>query len=260
MIRLLICSRFTRGWTPQELIAPQCMFFLDSWWHTNARGSTKASMIPLLTDITNIDVHLLDGSRLLSSFSVAQKMSWAASRKTTRVEDIAYSLLGIFDLSMPLLYGEGNRAFYRLQEAIMHSTPDLSILAWTALPVPDLSDATFTCSGPVYSRLQPFAPDPRQIPDTPMLSGVLAASPAPFKVCCHYELSTEGDELPDGFTINNIGICIISTTHLHQEPPGGDFLILPVNCVAANRAQLGIRLRQVGSKHYVRTEPWKLFG
>ena len=67
-------------------------------------------------------------------------MSWAATRKTTRIEDTAYSLLGIFDINMPLLYREEHKAFHRLQEEIIWSTPDLSLLAWTVAPVPNLSN------------------------------------------------------------------------------------------------------------------------
>jgi hypothetical protein len=64
---------------------------------------------------------------------VARKMSWAGNRETTRVKDVAYSLLGIFEVNMPLLYGEGKRAFIRLQEEILKETSDQSILAWNPL-------------------------------------------------------------------------------------------------------------------------------
>ena len=57
-------------------------------------------------------------------------MSWAAKRKTTRVEDEAYCLLGLFDINMPTLYGEGRNAFYRLQEEIMRTSVDPSLFAW----------------------------------------------------------------------------------------------------------------------------------
>ena len=68
----------------------------------------------------------------LADISVARRMSWAATRETTRVEDQAYSLLGIFDINMPTLYGEGQRAFRRLQEEILRRVPDQSIFAWGA--------------------------------------------------------------------------------------------------------------------------------
>jgi hypothetical protein len=72
------------------------------------------------------------GRTSLSNFSIAQRMSWAAHRKTTRVEDIAYCLMGLFGVNMPMLYGEGDRAFIRLQEEIMRIFDDDSIFAWKA--------------------------------------------------------------------------------------------------------------------------------
>lgn len=66
----------------------------------------------------------------LTNFTVAEKMSWATGRDTTRVEDRAYSLLGIFDINMPLLYGEGHKAFQRLQCQIIETTEDYTIFAW----------------------------------------------------------------------------------------------------------------------------------
>ncbi|KAH9846720.1 hypothetical protein C2E23DRAFT_743388, partial [Lenzites betulinus] len=66
----------------------------------------------------------------VESASVAKRMSWAAERKTTRVEDRAYSLLGIFGVHMSPIYGEGTNAFLRLQEEIIKHIPDQSIFAW----------------------------------------------------------------------------------------------------------------------------------
>jgi hypothetical protein len=120
---------FTRGWTLQELIAPKNVEFYDRAW--NKRG-TKASLQIDISLITRIDVTVLDDIEELAAVPVARRMSWAAGRKTTRVEDIAYSLLGIFDVNIPLIYGEGARAFIRLQEAIAESTSDLSLFAWCA--------------------------------------------------------------------------------------------------------------------------------
>lgn len=83
-----------------------------------------------ITAVTGINDEALSG-RGLRVYSVAQRMSWAASRETTRDEDIAYCLMGLFDVNMPLLYGEGGvKAFIRLQEAIIQSSEDHSILAW----------------------------------------------------------------------------------------------------------------------------------
>src|SRR6266480_980749 len=84
----------------------------------------------MLERITGIPVDILCGGNL-SEYCVAEIMSWAQNRKTTRVEDVAYSLLGLFNINMPLLYGEGNKAFVRLQEEILKSTGDYSLFAWT---------------------------------------------------------------------------------------------------------------------------------
>jgi hypothetical protein len=91
---------FTRGWTLQELIAPEHMVFLSKNW---TKLGNKDRFYRLLSDITSIDTDVLQYSEAISRISVARKMSWAARRITTRVEDRAYSLLGIFDLNMPLL-------------------------------------------------------------------------------------------------------------------------------------------------------------
>jgi hypothetical protein len=72
----------------------------------------------MLSDRTGIDVELLrlDPSSMLSDYSVAQRMAWAARRRPTRIKDRADSLMGLFNVNMPLIYGEGERAFERLQE------------------------------------------------------------------------------------------------------------------------------------------------
>lgn len=114
---------FTRGWTLQELLAPEWVIILADDWSTLG---TKASLATDLTAITGI-THLFN----FEEASVAQKMSWAAHRKTTRLEDRAYSMMGLFDVNMPLLYGEGNKAFIRLQLEILSRSDDESIFAWS---------------------------------------------------------------------------------------------------------------------------------
>ena len=125
-LRSLRESRWLRrGWTLQELIAPRRLVFFDRHWRNIGR---KSEMIRTLSSITGIHIPALCGD--LSDFTVAQRMSWAVERQTTRTEDIAYCLLGLFNINMPLLYGEGPRAFQRLQEEILRSSTDTSILAW----------------------------------------------------------------------------------------------------------------------------------
>ncbi|KAK0638509.1 heterokaryon incompatibility protein-domain-containing protein [Cercophora newfieldiana] len=126
----LAASRwFTRGWTLQELIAPKDVRFYSASW---TFIDTKAKMYILISEITGIDQHILTGGDL-ETISVARRMSWVSTRKTTRIEDIAYCLLGIFDINLPLIYGEGRKAFQRLQEAIMLKTHDQSLFAWGQL-------------------------------------------------------------------------------------------------------------------------------
>ncbi|KAI0325309.1 HET-domain-containing protein [Cubamyces sp. BRFM 1775] len=121
---------FERGWTLQELIAPARVVFLTQTWRT--LGS-KYMLAAVIEQVTAIQQEILTGERPLDSVSVAQRMSWAAKRKTTRIEDRAYSLLGIFGINMPTIYGEGPRAFVRLQEEILRRIPDQSIFAWGRL-------------------------------------------------------------------------------------------------------------------------------
>lgn len=87
-------------------------------------------MESLISNITNISAPFLKVVESFMYASVAQKMSRASQRTTTRVEDIAYCLIGIHNVHMPLLYGEGVNAFYRLQLEIIKTSSDESIFAW----------------------------------------------------------------------------------------------------------------------------------
>ncbi|KAH8763052.1 heterokaryon incompatibility protein-domain-containing protein [Diaporthe sp. PMI_573] len=122
------CRWFTRSWTLQELIAPLHMKFFDRDWRF---CFTKAVASVALSKITGIDFGVLSHHIDLSAVSVAQKMSWAGTRQATRKEDVAYSLLGIFGINMPMLYGEEERAFLRLQAEIISTCPDTTIFAWS---------------------------------------------------------------------------------------------------------------------------------
>ncbi|KAF2250302.1 HET-domain-containing protein [Trematosphaeria pertusa] len=116
---------WTRGWTLQELLAPAVVEFYDANW---IEIGTKLSLHEQITEITGIDEGILRGTSLLQR-NAAVRMSWAAGRETTRVEDRAYSLMGLFAVNMPLLYGEGERAFTRLQEEIMRAQEDYTLFA-----------------------------------------------------------------------------------------------------------------------------------
>lgn len=143
---------FKRGWTLQELIAPANLSFYDSTWQPIG---TRNELSDQVSEITGINQkYLCHNAASPHSASVAQRMSWASSRVTKRKEDVAYSLLGLFNVNMPMLYGEGIRAFQRLQEEIIRQSDDLSILAWDHA---DSNDGSY--------------------------SGYLARSPADFSGC-----------------------------------------------------------------------------
>jgi hypothetical protein len=109
------------------LIAPESVVFYGVDW---VELGNKRQLSNSLAKITQIPEEILLRPHWIQSTSIAKRMSWAAHRETTRVEDMAYSLMGIFGVNMPLLYGEGKSAFIRLQEAIMKDSEDLSLLAW----------------------------------------------------------------------------------------------------------------------------------
>ena len=124
---------FTRGWTLQELIAPsELVFYVESKGETWAELGRKSDWSGLLVDITGIDLDILEGTESLEHMSIAKRMSWASHRQTTRPEDLAYCLMGIFSVNMPMMYGEGEKAFIRLQEEIMRYSDDQSLFAWTS--------------------------------------------------------------------------------------------------------------------------------
>ena len=153
-----------------------------------------------ISEIAGIDANALlrspnnlNGNVALSSFCVAKRMSWASNRETTRPEDIAYCLLGIFDVNMPLFYGEGDRAFLRLQEEIIRRTDDDSILAWGREP----------------EMGHPLGLVPHHV-ELEMAEGynerdLLASSPKDFIHCANLKY-TSGPNSP--FTLTNVGLQI----------------------------------------------------
>ncbi|KAL5370906.1 hypothetical protein DPSP01_014602, partial [Paraphaeosphaeria sporulosa] len=134
---------FTRGWTLQELLAPSRLVLYDVEW--NVIG-TKDKLADKVSQITNINRDYFSTNNSLQRASFAERMSWASARTTKRLEDIAYCLLGIFDINMPLLYGEGARAFQRLQEEIVKRSDDQSILAWPSSSTETDGDTLFAYS------------------------------------------------------------------------------------------------------------------
>lgn len=123
---------FTRAWTLQELLAPEKVKFYDHEW---CKIGDKSNLRELISSVTYIEDKFLAGVQI-STASVAKRMSWASKREATRAEDWAYSLMGMFGVQMPMLYGEGGpNAFLRLQRKILKMSDDESIFAWTTGPL-----------------------------------------------------------------------------------------------------------------------------
>lgn len=212
---------FTRGWTLQELIGPSKLVFFSREW---IEVGTKITLRDELAEITGISVGILTDVTSLKSTSTAKRMSWASRRATTRKEDIAYCLMGLFDVNMPLLYGEGEKAFIRLQEEIMKHSDDQSLFAWT--------DPTATAD---YHQ------------------GLLARSPAHFvnsgNVMPYREWETSAP-----FSISNKGLRI----ELHLSPYEEGLYVAALDCPVPPDYEgfIGIYLKRVstGADQYVRVK------
>jgi hypothetical protein len=178
----------------KSLFAPAQLVFYDQSW--KPRGN-KHDLSDELSQLTGIDPPILKNQQDLSEIAVARRMSWAGFWKTTRTEDLAYCLLGIFDVNMTLIYGEGEKAFIRLQEAIAHSTDDFSLFAWSC-EYPD-------------SRYQEYR-------------GMFAKSPAEFSRCRH--VAPFRDPLLYGrqsFTVTNRGLRFQAPLRPRREE--GDYIM-----------------------------------
>ncbi|KAI8955475.1 heterokaryon incompatibility protein-domain-containing protein [Xylaria longipes] len=138
---------FTRGWTLQELLAPSAVVFYSVGW---VRIGSRLDLAELIAETTQINIQFLETGNF-ADFSIAQRMSWASQRQTTRIEDQAYCLLGLFGVHMPLLYGEGHQAFVRLQQEIMKESDDQTIFAWFSAPSPHLSGGLLASSPKLFA-------------------------------------------------------------------------------------------------------------
>lgn len=210
------CRWFTRGWTLQELLAPRHVFFFDRNWELLCE---KSECIQEISSITGISESVLNQQVPLFTVPVVQRMSWASSRQTTRIEDEAYSLMGIFNVNMPLLYGEEERAFLRLQEEIMKMAVDLTIFAWT---YPKLGDSL-------------------QHQET-SFSGCLADSPRSF--CDLGHLGAAQIQRATSFTTSNQSISFTASMTIQRLPDGlGEMTFLPV-CSTSGGQVLGVHMRR----------------
>lgn len=156
------CRWFRRGWTLQELVAPTNVHFFDSTWR---RFGDKQELCHAISRISEIPTAVLRQPSLVLSYSIAARMSWAAYRSTTRDEDMAYCLLGLFAVNLPLLYGEGRRAFRRLQEELLRMSDDETLLARC-----NAQGTVFACSPDEFLAFRDAVPE-REPNARPELSG-----------------------------------------------------------------------------------------
>lgn len=224
---------FTRGWTLQELLAPERIMFYSAGWEFI--GVRSISFVSSLVDneralhneiavATGIRKRWIVGGGMRSA-SIAERMSWASSRKTTRVEDVAYSLLGIFDVNMPLLYGEGSKAFLRLQEEIMKESDDQTVFAWT-----------------------------RSDGKRDNIAGLLAPSPDCFKAyrTDQCDIRPTRMSLSSPYLVTNKGLQIeLAITEVRD---GNGIVLAALDCTWGNRRNVALILKRlsVGTNQYVR--------
>ena len=162
---------FTRGWTLQELLAPRQVEFMSSVWEligtrdgegehiAKITGIAKEYLadIPTVSHLHSVYASFERRSDMLKTANVAQRMSWASDRTTTRPEDIAYCLLGLFGVNMPLIYGEGANAFMRLQEEIARISSDFTLLAWNLSSIEGGADDLLWPENKTTPHRSPFA-------------------------------------------------------------------------------------------------------
>ncbi|PMD43062.1 hypothetical protein L207DRAFT_631224 [Hyaloscypha variabilis F] len=206
--------------------------------------TTSAHFNSFIASVKRIDERVIDDRNLLSTFSVAQRMSWASERETTRSEDLAYSLMGLFNVNMPILYGEGLRkAFRRLQNEIMQASFDQTIFAWCANRP---SSGLLALSPASFSNLPQLALwHPKSL--SPFFMTNVGLSIRVFKLDDARKLLPESD-IEDGVTIAGLQVDIKTkdvwkVCILFLKPVGEtNFLINGTSCKAYRRVmceQLG---------------------
>jgi hypothetical protein len=232
---------FTRAWTMQELVTPKELIFYTQGW---INIGTRSQWALFMSTFTGIHQKALEGAIVaVKSFSVAQKMSWASTRSATRPEDIAYCLLGLFDVNMPLLYGEGGtKAFIRLQEEIMKDSDDHTLFAWEP-------DSTGLDGQEEGGEIVPSAVD---------LVGLLASHPGLFRRSGDIRYFRRWDEsFP--YSMTNKGLQI--TLPLVYEK-GDEFLTAVLDCYRETpsdnkentRCPLAVQLAKLRGDQYARVE------
>jgi hypothetical protein len=223
---------FKRSWTLQELLAPDSVVFFNSKFQSLGTRHTLSSLV---NKATNIPVEFLrsgDGSRWpITAACIAERMRWASHREATRIEDRAYSLLGLFQVNLPLMYGEGDRAFRRLQLEIIKETNDESIVAWT-IDLVTIRGLSSTDEFPVLSR------------STKMFSHVRAERCALFQRK-HYEVTNMGLRFTLPVRVSGVNKPSSQQAAMVREELrrnrfyGYNKLLFPLNCVGTCKGDDG---------------------
>lgn len=177
-------------------------------------------MTDLVAQATGIDIEVLAHEKEPQDVPIASRMSWAAERETTRIEDQAYSLLGIFGIYMQPMYGEGGRAFIRLQEEILKRIPDATIFAWgRKMPYMALYDPDGKNRAHEYFSLSSAEENE--------CTSLLAPSPSSF----HYNnIPKQYVPLSQDTLIQRLGLCHSGSNPMadYIETPHGTRVSLPL--------------------------------
>lgn len=187
--QLANCAWFRNVWVLPQLVFPRNSFIYDRDW---TEIGTKASLAPQISAITSIEQSVLINSAALGEYSIAKRISWASKLDASRPEDRTFALLGILGVHMPIVYGEGHKAFLRLQEEILRDTSDYSLFAWR----PEVFQA---------------------------YRGLLAYSPAEFE---HFRKGPNGPFCIKG-EVQSISAGVI--IHAHFQAIGHDLILLLEN-------------------------------
>jgi hypothetical protein len=204
---------FSRGWCLQELLAPAVVEFYDAGW---VCIGTKSSAVANISTLTGIDEKYLLDRRSIGHSSIATRFSWVSSRHTARPEDIAYCLLGLVDVNMPLLYGEGDKAFYRLQLELIKKSNEHTIFAWNP-----------------YGLLGPGG-----------RLGLLASHPRDFRDSSGIEVRNRDDI--STFEVTNSGLRITLRAHNWEN----NVFVGILNCQDASGRIIGVNLKRASDSSF----------
>lgn len=273
---------FDRGWTLQELLAPERLICVASDWSVIGTRHLLARSISL---VTGIGVQYLrspqstGGSQeyrtdLIRQTNAAEKIGWASRRRTTKPEDLVYCLLGLLDVNMPLLYGEGEKAaFLRLQMSIVRRSADPTILAWNSLTEKQLEDrkgargawkdrsrprppsptsAVLAAGQMLLGRCHPwYYPTERELAENVLPLGAVAEGPRNFSN--NQEIVLERRNITWNFNDHTVSIRLPTSDDVHPH------MLLPCRLVYDHQSLIAIPLVRYRGDYFCRAAgPWKL--